>query len=181
MKSVFHLPYRLRYYLRCPIRFFKDVFGCARDAWHRARYGWAYGDVWNFNTWFLEVIPDMLDYLAANGYGYPGDSEFPTYESWQEWLRAQAAAIRSCSEEAQEKRNEHKYAFDAALDQMNMVSKPDPDNPKLIALSFENEPANMDELRAKYYARAQEIAKESDATLENALIELAHKMPTLWD
>lgn len=151
------------------------------DVIHRARYGWTYSDVWNFNSWFLEIIPDMLDYLSEHGCGYPGDEEFPTYESWQKWLKEQAVAIRSCSEEGQEARNEHKAEYDAALEQCRMVTKPDPDHPNLHTITFENEPANMDEITKKYYARASEIAVESETTLIKAMTELATKMPTLWD
>ena len=181
MKSVFHLFYRPRYYFKHPLRFIKEIISNIRDVIHRARYGWTYSDVWNFNSWFLEIIPDMLDYLSEHGYGYPGDEEFPTYESWQKWLKDQAAAIRSCSEEGQESRNEYKAEYDAALEQCRMVTKPDPDHPNLRTITFENEPANMDEITKKYYARASEIAVESEATLIKAMTELATKMPTLWD
>lgn len=181
MKSVFIYPYRWRYYLKHPGIFVKDTIDIVRDVIHRARYGWTYSDVWNFNSWFLEIMPDMLEYLAAHGCGYPGDDEFPTYESWQAWLKAQAAALRSCSDEGQDKQNEYKEEYDAVLAQCHIASKPDPDNSHLRIMYFENEPENMDEITKKYYARTQEISQESYKILEAAMTELAHKMPTLWD
>lgn len=181
MKSVFIYSYRWRYYLTHPWNFIKDTMRIIRDIIHRAKYGWTYSDVWNFNSWFLEIIPDMLDYLAAHGNGYPSDDEFPTYKSWQNWLKTQATALRSCSEEGQENQNEYKEEYDAALTQCHLSSKPDPDNPKLRIITFENEPENMSELTKVYYTRAGQIAQDSSEILKNTMIELADKMPTLWD
>ena len=181
MKNVFHLFYRPRYYLCHPLRFLSEVSSNIRAAWHRATRGWANTDVWNFNAWFLEVVPDMLDHLAENGYGYPGNEEFPTYESWQKWLREEAAAIRSCAEEEQENRNPYREEYEAALEQCRLVSRPDPQHPNLHTLTFENEPNNMDEISKKYYEQAAIIAAESEQTLIKAMTELAKKMPTLWD
>lgn len=180
MKNVFHLSWRPRYYLTHPIEFIRTIFRNIGDMWRRATRGWTYKDVWNFNYWFLEVIPDMLDYLADHGYGYPGDDEFDTPEKWNEWLHAQAAAIRSCQEEEQEKRNEHREEYEAALDQTHISSHPDPKHPEYMILDFD-ESENMDEIRERYWARAGEISNEAKEELIKAMTELARRMPSLWD
>lgn len=181
MKSVFHLLHKPRYYLTHPIQLIKETARNIRDAWRRATCGWTYSDVWNFDYWFLEIIPDMLDYLAEHGCGYPGDDEFDTPEKWSEWIHAQAAAIRSCQEEEQEKRNEYAQEFHAALDQSKLTSRPDPDKDNYWIIEIENEPENMDEIREQYFNRAKEISDESQETLAKAMSELARRMPSLWD
>lgn len=43
-------------------------------------------DAWNLDGWMLRVIPAGLRKLAHNSHSYPGNEQFPTFKSWQEWL-----------------------------------------------------------------------------------------------
>lgn len=43
-------------------------------------------DTWNLDGWMLQVIPTGLRKLARNTHTYPGNEQFPTFESWQKWL-----------------------------------------------------------------------------------------------
>ena len=43
-------------------------------------------DAWNLDGWMLRVIPAGLRKLARNSHSYPGNEQFPTFKSWQEWL-----------------------------------------------------------------------------------------------
>ena len=85
-----------------PLEFFSSLWKYLRARYLRGKYGWAPCDTWNMDYWFLKVIPEMLDYLAEHTHTYPGTDEFPTFESWQEWLRKTADNLRSCTEEEQE-------------------------------------------------------------------------------
>lgn len=49
-----------------------------RDAWYdfrcrcqRFKRGWAYGDVWDIDQWFMCTIKPMLIHLKNNGTSYP--------------------------------------------------------------------------------------------------------------
>ena len=150
---------RFRYYIRHPIRFFREIKDNIENTHKRITRGWAYSDVWGMEEWFYDVIPDMLDYLADHSHGYPGNEEFPTYESWAKYLRNIANDLRLCSEESADKMNEY---YD-----------------EMINTSYKSE--KYKELSKKFYERYNEIYNEQEAIREEALARLAHILPTLWD
>lgn len=49
-------------------------FRCISQMAHRARYGWAACDVWNMDSYLLEILPSMLEYLAENHTGFPSSA-----------------------------------------------------------------------------------------------------------
>lgn len=49
----------------------------------RFKRGYADVDVWDFEAWFLEIIPKMLTQLKEELHGYPVDMEF---EDWEKYL-----------------------------------------------------------------------------------------------
>lgn len=59
----------------------------------RIRKGWCESDVWNLDLYLESIIIDTLRQLADVSHGYPGNDEFPTFESWQNWLRETADMI----------------------------------------------------------------------------------------
>lgn len=150
---------RFRYYIRHPIRFFREIKDNIENTHKRITRGWAYSDVWGMEEWFYDVIPDMLDYLADHSHGYPGNEEFPTYESWAKYLHNIANDLRLCSEESADKMNEY---YD-----------------EMINTSYKSE--KYKELSKKFYERYNEIYDEQEAIREEALARLAHILPTLWD
>lgn len=49
----------------------------------RFKRGYSDVDVWDFEAWFLEIIPKMLTQLKEELHGYPVDMEF---EDWEKYL-----------------------------------------------------------------------------------------------
>ena len=39
----------------------------------RAKRGWSVKDTWDIDRWFLDVMPQMLEYLKEHHMGFPGD------------------------------------------------------------------------------------------------------------
>jgi hypothetical protein len=60
----------------------------------RAGRGWANKDTWNLADTIARRLAEQLDYLAANAHGWPGNDEYPTFESWQVALREAATNLR---------------------------------------------------------------------------------------
>ena len=79
--------YRKSYYLTHPLCFIKELWIGAKNAYHRMRYGWAWGDVWNMDTYLGQLVPSMLRELATGSCGTPYDA---TGEEYQEYLMALA-------------------------------------------------------------------------------------------
>ena len=49
----------------------------------RFKRGYSDVDVWEFESWFLEIIPKMLNQLKEQLHGHPVDMEF---EDWEKYL-----------------------------------------------------------------------------------------------
>lgn len=72
--------------------------------WGRQRltHGYCDADVWNFDSYLAEVIPAGLRKLAIHGMSYPGSTEFPTFETWAEYLNDTADMIEWGSKDPDE-------------------------------------------------------------------------------
>lgn len=70
--SVFH---KSTYYRENPVRLIKYFLQDIKFCYQRIRYGWCDRDTWDINTWFLKVMPPMLQHLRDNLHGYPYNME----------------------------------------------------------------------------------------------------------
>lgn len=74
--------YRKSYYLTHPLCLVKELWIGAKNAWHRMRYGWAWGDVWNMDTYLGQLVPSMLRELATGSCGTPYDVTGEEYKAY---------------------------------------------------------------------------------------------------
>lgn len=153
--SVWTFPYSTRYYLTHPWKWFKQLWRNCRDVYRRARYGWTYSDVWNWDTWFLTIVPDMFKHLAHYSMAYPGEDPFNTPDEWQAWLLKVANLIEQSSEEWCDENNEYYEPF------MNNFSD--------------------EEIRKKYFARQEELINICHSNIHEALTEIATHFYKIWD
>ena len=155
--SVWHIPYNKRYLLTHPWKWFKCAWRNIRDAWRRSVYGWTYGDVWNWDNWFLHTAPSMLRYLADHGNAYPGRAPFETPERWHDWLHEMADLLETGREDWQDKHNEY---YEEYIDNIATAS---------------------DELRNLYWERSKELAKQGEDNVRRAMTMLGEHFYNLWD
>lgn len=52
-----------------------------KSRWHRFLRGYAWGDVWDMFTWFINTVEPMLRHLKDYGQGYPGVYEPEEWEA----------------------------------------------------------------------------------------------------
>lgn len=173
--SVFWLPYTKRYYLIHPIKFVKDIIQIGKDVYRRARYGWTWQDVWNWDTWFLATTPDMLDYLAEHGVAYPGKSPFETPEKWHDWLHLTAKMLRTGSDKWQRDHNEYYEGYSQYL----ADNWPQPYKDENGVLHQEVPKPN--DTTKKYYAHADELHKLGCENIEFAMKEIGKYFHDIWD
>ena len=79
--SVFNYPWSWkswRGFWRNLIYFFK----CLRPAWHRATKGYCRMDTWNADSTICTYLIKVLTEYRNVTNGYPGNEDFPTFESW---------------------------------------------------------------------------------------------------
>ena len=155
--SVWYMPYNKRYLITHPWQWVRCAYRNIRDAWRRSVYGWTYGDVWDWDTWFMRVVPDMLRHMADKGSAYPGSEPFDTPEKWHDWLQHMAYLIETADEEWQDEHNEF------YRDYMDHI--------------WENDKERFN----KYMARATELREIGNENIKLAFKEMGEHFHCLWD
>ena len=62
----------------------KELFSSLKWKIQRFKRGYANVDVWDFESWFLDIIPKMLTQLKKQLHGCPINMEF---EDWENYLQ----------------------------------------------------------------------------------------------
>ena len=150
-------PHRIFYYISRPWQWFAQLGRNVRATYMRARYGWCYMDVWNWNSWFLETVPSMFRFLANNSCGYPCDM---TPDTWKQWLLDMAFMLEECNEEKYEGKNEYYGAY---------------------VRSFDMEENERKEIVVIYLERDKELAFEADKKLKEFFVKLGERFWSIWD
>ena len=171
-QNVFSFSYRKRYYLKHPIRFFKEIWWMLRAAYMRATKGWCYGDVWELGYWFLDVFPPMLKYLADHGEGYKSE----TPEEWHNHLYGIANLLENAREESRDQKNEYYEGYEDYLKTRHQKNLEKDEHGNVIY-----KPDNAEIVRL-YFKRDRELEAEQDVMIEEALKLLAETpLKALWD
>lgn len=168
MKNCFTYYY-LRRYLTKPWEFFEDTWLNLKAAWQRATRGWADRDTWNLDSYLLEILPEMIDYLRINTHGYPGYGEFDTPEKWDKFLKEEIIIpLQNAREEQTTQINEYEE---------ELYSYP------IIFVKQENGFTSTEpkELRKKWREREKEINEWRQKELERAFAAMAKHFYSLWD
>jgi len=170
--SVWYMPYNKKYLITHPWQWFRCAWRCIKDAWRRSVYGWTYGDVWDWDNWFIHTTPQMFRYMADHGSSYPGREPFTTPEKWHDWLYEIADLIETADKEWQDKHNEY---HDEYMKELMGRWKPwtEYQNGKCLY-----EPSD---LHKKHTARANELAKQGENNIRRALTSIGEHFHNLWD
>ena len=173
--SVWYMPYNKRYLITHPWQWVRCAYRNIRDAWRRSVYGWTYGDVWDWDTWFVRVVPDMLRHMASHGSAYPGHPPFETPEKWHDWLNEMAHLIETADEAWQDEHNEYHEEYMKHLmdDWKPMI--PDEDG------VYHHTPKEPSEIYKQYMKRSQELAKEGEDNIRRALTLIGEHFYSIWD
>ena len=161
-----------RVYLRKPWEFFEDTWLNLKAAWQRATRGWADRDTWNLDSYLLEILPEMIDYLREHTHSYPGYGEFDTPEKWNKFLKEEIIIpLQNAREDQTVQKNEyeeelHSYPVEFVKEENNFTS-----------IRF-TEP---DELRKKWLEREKEISQWRQQELERGFAAMAKHFYSLWN
>lgn len=169
-----NFTWRPRYYLKHPIKFFADLRDSFRAMWMRATKGYCYSDVWNMNTWMLEIFPPMLRHMAEYGCAYPGDNEFDIPEKWNDYLNSLADIFELLQEENWLNKNEYEDKYFHAVD---MFYDRHPNLTTTTTLTQKD----IDTLHDKWIKRVEELNKERQETINDVFKSLARIFDALWD
>ncbi len=165
-------PYRPRYYLTHPWRFFQEIWWNFKAGVARVRKGHAWRDSAEMDEYLLHLIPSMLRDIA-NGYAYPGVEPFETPEKWTDWCNSLADVFESVWEENwYEGRNEWADKFEEAF----LVRHPHPNITMTTTMTKEE----ADEICQLYHEREQELAEEREKIIQDAYVQLIKYHSMLW-
>ena len=168
--NVWNWHYTKRYYLTHPWRWFKELWMNIKSIYYRAKYGWCYCDVWNWDDWFCSVVPPMLRHMADHGSAYPGREPFDTPEKWHDWLYEMAHKIERLSyDNWLEDNNEYSRDYEQTFE----------DSPFLTTTYGSS--LSKEEIRKKYYERCKEISGTRQQVLEDLGREFFKHFDALWD
>ena len=97
----------------------------------RAERGFSDSDCWNINTWFLEIMPQMLQQMRNNLHGFPDnpyvvnrsqalqlpdDEESPKFKEWKETLDRMIFLLKEMGEDTCSWKNEYEEEYFAMLE-----------------------------------------------------------------
>lgn len=100
---------------------FKEIFRDLKCCVERVKKGYCFRDIWNIDSWFLEIIPDMLDELKTSTDSYPARfssndrNDDSGAEKWHAILTEMAFLFREANPETCQKKNPYEEEYVAIL------------------------------------------------------------------
>jgi hypothetical protein len=146
----------------------KHFFRNFKYAYQRAIRGFSDWDAWDLDLFYTHLFRDSLNYFAENTYGYPGNNEFPTIESWQEYLKDIAWHFDQSIEGNEEIKNPYEEEFEKQLFSRDWL--------KNI-----NQPTEEDKaISKKYFDEEMKIADYRDNHFSIGIDKMKHIFGHLW-
>lgn len=174
--SVWIFPYRKRYYLTHPWKIASDFRDAIQNFFHRARYGYAYSDVWEWYNWWTSVGAEALRYLAKHGHGYPGYPPWETPEKWYEHLNELANNLEWCATAGEFCNHEEQNEYHKDWEEMQNRTRRTEDDVTWHDLDVKDKILNK-----KYWAREQELVQQEEDRRAEIFAELGRNLPRYWD
>lgn len=167
-----YFPMRKSYYLKHPLKFIKQIHYNIKNSIERITKGYSYFDVMDMDDFLLALIPAMLHDLSHGG-AYPGDNEFPTYESWSEWCNNLAIRFEEIQDADawENKRNEY-------LQKWHTICKSTFSSNSNVTTTYDDD--YVDEIKGKYFKRMVELTEERAKIIIELFTELSQKWDRLW-
>ena len=141
----------------------KMFFKTWRWAYQRAKRGYADIDVWNFDDYLTQVMENGIKQLANQSYSFPGDDEFPTAESWTNYLNKIVNLLHSSREDTRTYTNIYEEDYDKWIETHGWNC--DEDNP----------------WRKAFWNRERELAALRQRDFDEAWEMIHHVFYHLWD
>lgn len=198
MYDVFRLSsirdyFRNKEFHKIPGEVFHDLKCCVQ----RIKKGFCYRDIWDIDTWFLNVIPDMLEELKDTSHGFPSrflkndgsdtDEEIDKAAAkWKDILTEMAFLFREANEETCQKKNPYDEEYTVVLHKFikhfgfngKWVKKKDGTRVFIRNLSDIPKYRKLDE---NYHKVENELCEYRSDCLKKAMSMFAEYFNDLWD
>ena len=162
-KVAMYYPWK---YIRNLPKNIESVIRRFKWAYQRITKGYANCDLWNLDHYLAKLIASAVRELAETGMGFPGDEEFPTEESWEEYLKTIADFFEMYLDD--ELFNVYEEDYLKMIEEKGLISNGD--------MTPEEE-----ELFHNYIEVEKENAEFRSEALHGAVERLNHIWEGLWD
>lgn len=176
-----------------PKEILRDLKCCVQ----RIKKGFCYRDIWNIDSWFLNVIPDMLDELKHTQHGFPTrflksdgsdtDEEIDrAAEKWKDILTEMAFLFSEANKETCQKKNPYEEEYGIVSDKFierfgfngKWVRKKDGTH---VFVRWLRDIPKYRELDENYHRVENELHEYRSACQKKALSMFAEYFNDLWD
>lgn len=164
--------YSRRWMVTHPWLYFKHGYYNLKAAWQRATRGYANRDIWDMDTWFLQVFPAMLKKLSQETNGHP--CSFNSYEEWTEFLYQLAMDFEKCQDDEGNDENEYYDDYMKSLDDIKWKRD---ENGCLTWDTHEHH----DEISKLYFDRMKETSEGRQKLLEDCFARTGKWLYNMWD
>lgn len=178
-----------------PKNFMHDLKMCKQ----RIQKGWCEDDVWNINSWFLNIVPDMLQYLKENRVGSPAfldkssDEEVDCHKIWDDILDEMIFDLRESAEKTCSKKNKYEDEYMAILEEFinkygffgeglqTEKEKEDAEKTGCHVMHFVREIPEYAEIDKKYFDEELRLEKYRSRMKNKGLKLFCKYFTDLWD
>ena len=172
MNVLKYFPYRWRHYITHPWEFFEDCWLNIKAAYQRITRGFCFRDTFSIDNWFVDIIPEMLKHFRENLHSYPGNEEFPTFESWVKYLEEMETHFRNSNKNQKVQLNEFEEEY------MRYPLKWQKSKDGINFTMTDDAPKDIFE---KWLAREKEIDAWREEELKIAWSQFIKIFNALWD
>lgn len=141
-------------------------------ACQRANKGYCFRDIWNIDSWFIKLMPTMLEDFKKHNHGYPNGM---TEQEWDKILNkmillSKESMVETCSEKNQ---YEDKYSF--KIEYKKLEEKPEFHTVEIIY------PTKEDKKISELYDKRQREIEQYMTNCQNEFLDMFKKyFNNLW-
>jgi hypothetical protein len=154
----------------CWVKNIKFEFRKFKYAWQRITKGYSDWDLWDLDVFYQYLFSNSINEFSDNTMGYPGNTEFPTFEDWQNYLKQMSFLFKESIEGEESLKNEYWDEYCAKI----------LDDPNYFNNLNKEMDATKKTLQKKYFERENDIATYRNDCLNKALDMLKHIFGHLW-
>lgn len=179
------------------------ILGIIRQFWddlrytyQRAKYGYCARDLWNIDSWFLDIMPRMLEEHRDTRHGSPiteGTDEKTCHEEWTKILDRMIFLFREASEDTCTKINPYEAEFDRMNEEferrfgmlgeklMTDEEKYESEHGHGLRVYFANELPEYKEMWDMYFDEDRKISEYREKCKDEAFALFTKYFYHLWD
>lgn len=171
-------PYSRRYYLTHPWKWIRHCLDNISSGFSRAKKGYCFSDIADFDQWLLTILPAMLKEIADKDISFPGQEPFETAEKWSQWLKSLAEDFAALQDDWAETKNEYEEPYHELMRQWR-IETIDENGMKTTRFVGTNDQKTQ-ELKKLWMERSLSLQRQQQLATDKAFTKLAQHLYKIW-